>query len=93
MEGEQIWMETENGSAGMTEGMAKSKEDRRMAVVELSTIYMRIKPDYESALETQELMGTVVEIVGEDVHQRGFARAVGTKQGVDACIEGGGEAI
>ena len=48
VEGEQIWMETENGSAGMTEGMAKSKDDRRMAVVELSTIYMRIKPDYES---------------------------------------------
>ena len=70
VEGEQIWMETENGSAGMTEGMAKSKEDRRMAVVELSTIYMRIKPDYESALETQELMGTVVEIVGEDGYWR-----------------------
>ena len=70
VEGEQIWMETENGSAGMTEGMAKSKDDRRMAVVELSTIYMRIKPDYESALETQELMGTVVEIVGEDGYWR-----------------------
>ena len=70
VEGEQIWMETENGPAGMTEGMAKSKEDRRMAVVELSTIYMRIKPDYESALETQELMGTVVEIVGEDGYWR-----------------------
>lgn len=70
VEGEQIWMETENGSAGMTEGMAKSKEDKRMAVVELSTIYMRIKPDYESALETQELMGTVVEIVGEDGYWR-----------------------
>ncbi len=70
VEGEQIWMETENRSAGMTEGMAKSKEDKRMAVVELSTIYMRIKPDYESALETQELMGTVVEIVGEDGYWR-----------------------
>ena len=70
VEGEQIWMETENGSAGMTEGMAMSKDDRRMAVVELSTIYMRIKPDYESALETQELMGTVVEIVGEDGYWR-----------------------
>ena len=70
VEGKQIWMETENGSAGMTEGMVKSKEDRRMAVVELSTIYMRIKPDYESALETQELMGTVVEIVGEDGYWR-----------------------
>ena len=41
------------------------KTCRRMAVVELSSIYMRQEPDYESALETQELMGTVVEIVSE----------------------------
>ena len=40
-------------------------QEKRMAVVETSTCYMRIAPDYESALETQELMGTVVEIVGE----------------------------
>ena len=40
-------------------------QEKRWAVVELSTVYMRIQPDYESALETQELMGTVVEIVGE----------------------------
>lgn len=46
------------------------ENDRRMAVVELSTIYMRQKPDYESALETQELMGTVVEIVGEEGYWR-----------------------
>ena len=39
--------------------------EKRWAVVELSTIYMRLQPDYESALETQELMGTIVEIVGE----------------------------
>ena len=37
-------------------------QQKRWAVVELSSIYMRIAPDYESALETQELMGTVVEI-------------------------------
>lgn len=43
---------------------------RRMAVVETSTCYMRLKPDYESALETQELMGTVVEIVGESGYWR-----------------------
>ena len=41
------------------------KTCRRIAVVELSSIYMRQEPDYESALETQELMGTVVEIVSE----------------------------
>ena len=45
-------------------------QEKRMAVVELSTIYMRQKPDYESALETQELMGTMVEIVGEDGYWR-----------------------
>lgn len=43
---------------------------RRMAVVETSTCYMRLEPDYESALETQELMGTVVEIVGESGYWR-----------------------
>jgi hypothetical protein len=31
---------------------------------------MRLAPDYESALETQELMGTVVEIVGENGYWR-----------------------
>ena len=31
---------------------------------------MRIAPDYESALETQELMGTVVEVVGEKSYWR-----------------------
>ena len=45
-------------------------KERRMAVVETSTCYMRIQPDYESALETQELMGTVVEIVGESGYWR-----------------------
>jgi SH3-like domain-containing protein len=45
-------------------------QEKRMAVVETSTYYMRIAPDYESALETQELMGTVVEIVGESGYWR-----------------------
>lgn len=45
-------------------------EGKRMAVVELSSIYMRQQPDYESALETQELMGTVVEIVDEKGYWR-----------------------
>ena len=31
-------------------------QEKRMAVVETSTCYMRIKPDYESALETQSLI-------------------------------------
>lgn len=45
-------------------------QEKRMAVVETSTCYMRLMPDYESALETQELMGTVVEIVGEEGYWR-----------------------
>lgn len=45
-------------------------QERRMAVVEFSTSYLRLKPDYESPLETQELMGTVVEIVGEQSYWR-----------------------
>ena len=44
--------------------------EKRWAVVELSTIYMRLQPDYEAALETQELMGTVVEIVGQKSYWR-----------------------
>jgi SH3-like domain-containing protein len=45
-------------------------QEKRMAVVQTSTCYMRLQPDYESALETQELMGTVVEIVGESGYWR-----------------------
>ena len=40
-------------------------QTKRMAVTALSENMMRAKPDYESALETQSLMGTVVEIIGE----------------------------
>lgn len=45
-------------------------QEKRMAVVEFSTSYLRLKPDYESPLETQELMGTVVEILGEQSYWR-----------------------
>lgn len=45
-------------------------QEKRMAVVETSTCYMRQQPDYESALETQELMGTIVEIVDEKGYWR-----------------------
>ncbi len=62
-------------------------QEKRMAVVELSTSYLRQKPDYESALETQELMGTVVEIVGEEGYWREIVtpqpyRAWATDQGL-----------
>lgn len=55
---------------------------KRWAVVELSTVYMRIQPDYESALETQELMGTVVEIVGE----KGYWREILSPQPYKAWV-------
>ncbi|MGM9785731.1 MAG: C40 family peptidase [Candidatus Cryptobacteroides sp.] len=58
----------------------------RRAVVELSTIYMRLEPDYESPLETQELMGTVVEITGE----KGYWREIMSPQPYKAwCTEKG----
>lgn len=47
-----------------------SAQEKRMAVIEFSTSYLRLEPDYESPLETQELMGTVVEIVGEQGYWR-----------------------
>lgn len=43
---------------------------KRMAVTALSENMMRLKPDYESAMETQSLMGTIVEIVGEEGYWR-----------------------
>lgn len=43
---------------------------KRMAVTALSENMMRAMPDYESALETQSLMGTIVEIVAEDGYWR-----------------------
>ena len=49
----------------LTAAAGASAQEKRMAVVEFSTSYLRLKPDYESPLETQELMGTVVEIVSE----------------------------
>ena len=51
-------------------GFTAAAQEKRMAVVQTSTCYMRLQPDYESALETQELMGTVVEIVGEKGYWR-----------------------
>ncbi len=56
--------------------LAAIGQEKRMAVVGLSTSYLRLEPDYESPLETQELMGTVVEIVGE----KGYWREVITPQ-------------
>ena len=61
-------------------------QQKRWAVVDLSAIYMRIAPDYESALETQELMGTIVEVVGE----KGYWREIVSPQPYKAwCTEKG----
>ena len=58
----------------------------RQAVVALSSIYMRTAPDYESALETQELMGTVVEVLGE----KGYWREIVSPQPYKAwCTQKG----
>ena len=57
-------------TAVLTFVSAANGQQKRWAVVELSSIYMRIAPDYESALETQELMGTIVEIIGEKSYWR-----------------------
>ena len=45
-------------------------QSRRMAVTSLSENMLRLKPDYESPLETQALMGTIVEIIGEEGYWR-----------------------
>ena len=47
-----------------------SAQTKRMAVTALSENMMRAEADYESALETMSLMGTVVEIVGEEGYWR-----------------------
>lgn len=49
---------------------------KRMAVTALSENMMRAMPDYDSALETQSLMGTIVEIVAEE----GYWRQVNTPE-------------
>lgn len=67
-------------------GVAASAQEKRMAVVEFSTAYLRLRPDYESPLETQELMGTVVEITAEE----GYWREVITPQPYKAwCTDQG----
>lgn len=55
---------------------AGSAQTKRMAVTTLSENMMRLNPDYESPLETMSLMGTVVEIVGEE----GYWRQVNTPE-------------
>ena len=53
-------------------GPASAQE--RWGVVNLSAAFLRSAPDYESALETQALMGSVVEILGEQGYWRQVAQ-------------------
>lgn len=43
-----------------------SAHERRWAVVNVSSCFLRARPDYESGNETQCLMGTVLEVTGRD---------------------------
>lgn len=73
-------------AAALAFTVTASGQQKRWAVVELSSIYMRVAPDYESALETQELMGTIVEIIGE----KGYWREIVSPQPYKAwCTEKG----
>ncbi len=42
------------------------EQQERWGVVNLSANYLRLRPDYESPLESQTLMGTVVQILDEN---------------------------
>lgn len=56
------------------------------AIVDFSVNYLRLKPDYESPLETQELMGTVVDVLDRD----GYWVKIHTPQPYDAwCTDKG----
>lgn len=45
---------------------AETSASKRWGITDFSVSFLRQSADYESPLETQELMGTVVEIVGEN---------------------------
>lgn len=64
--------------------LSANGQTKRMAVTEFSENYLREKPEYTAELGTQALMGTVVEIVGEN----GYWRQVVTPEPYTAwCTE------
>lgn len=70
--------------AAVTAAMNMGAQTRRMAVTEFSENHLREKPDYTAELGTQALMGTVVEIRGEE----GYWRQVTTPEPYTAwCTE------
>ncbi len=52
------------------EGQTAANDSTRWAVVNLSVNCLRLNPDYESPLESQSLMGTPVQIIGEQGYWR-----------------------
>ena len=56
--------------------VSEENTPKRWGIIDFSASYLRQSPDYESPLETQELMGTVVEITGE----KGYWLQVSTPQ-------------
>ena len=71
--GETVYAQSWQGTGGQSrkgDAAGQPAAGKRMAVTALSENMMRAEPDYESALETQSLMGTVVEIIGEDRYWR-----------------------
>ena len=61
---------------------AAEAQDRRWAVVEFSVDYMREEPDYAAENGDQALMGTVVEITGE----QGYWRRIVTPEPYTAWV-------
>ena len=43
---------------------------QKWAVVDISTSFLRARPDYESGCESQSLMGTILEVTGQDRYWR-----------------------
>ena len=62
------------------------RSEKQYAITNYSVNYLRLKPDYESPLETQELMGVLVEILDTD----GYWKKVRSPQPYDAwCTDMG----
>jgi len=55
---------------GALSAYAQTWDGPQWAVVNISTSFLRLKPDYESGNETQALMGTVLRVHGADRYWR-----------------------
>ena len=50
--------------------LSSAAQEKKWAVVDISSCFLRAKPDYESSNESQCLMGTVLELTGSDRYWR-----------------------